>query len=116
MPLGFWLRMGYAFFMFPVFLASLWHTMGVCCMQVVLSDAAITVRVGPFGADALEWSKVFRVEYSTAWSKFVVEDAAGRRLHIPAQMDGLRTLCDYLLRLEATAIDPSVPMQMAKIL
>jgi hypothetical protein len=98
------------------FLASLCHAIGISFMTVILSDAEITVRVGTFGADTMEWSNVFLVKYSTTWSTFIIENAAGHRLRIPAQMNGLRTLCEYILRLESTAIDPSVPIQMAKLI
>jgi hypothetical protein len=116
-PLGFWVRMGYAFFMFPVFLVSVWHTLAVYLTTVILSDADVTVRFAFAASKTLEWSNVSSVKYSTLRSAFVLEGAGGSLLRIPAQMDGLRTLCDFFLtRLPTTTIDPSVPIEMAKLI
>jgi hypothetical protein len=116
-PLGFWLRVVCVFFIFPVFLVSVWHTVGVCTTTVVLSDAEVAVGFGPFGGDALEWSRVSSVTYSALRSDFVIEGEDGRRLRIPAQLDGLRTLCDFFItRLDATMIDPSVRIEMVKLI
>ena len=116
-PLGFWPRLGVACVIFPLFLASLWHAVGVCQTTVVLSDADIALRVGFVSVKTLEWSRVSSVRYSTGWADFVIESADGSRLRIPAQMDGLRTLCDYFLtRLDTAVVDPSVPIAMAKLI
>jgi hypothetical protein len=116
-PLGFWTRIAYAFFMFPLFLVSVWHAVGVCFTTVVLSDAEVVVRFGFGGSKTLEWSRVFSVKFSPLRSDFVIEAMDGSCLRIPVQMDGLRTLCDFLItRLPATIIDPSVPIAMAKLI
>jgi hypothetical protein len=116
-PLGFWLWIAYACFIFPIFLVSVWHAVGVCCTTVVLSETAVAIRVGFVEVKTLEWSQVSSVRYSTGWSDFVIEGANGGRLRIPTQMDGLRTLCDYFLtRLDMAVVDPSVPIAMAKLI
>jgi len=116
-PLGFWTRVAYALVMFPIFLVSVWHAVAVCSTTVVLSDTEVAMRSGFGAAKCLEWSRVFSVRFSPLWSDFVIESVDGSRLRIPTQMDGLRTLCDFLLtRVSTPAIDASVPIALAKLI
>lgn len=116
-PLGFWLRLTYACVMFPLFVASAWHALGIWFTTAILSDTAITLRSGFAGVTSLEWSNVFSVKYSRLWSAFVFEGVDGTRLPVPTQMDGLRTLCDFFItRLPNGVIDPAVPIEMVKLI
>lgn len=116
-PLGLWLRLGYACFIFPMFLVSVWHAVGVCSTTVVLPETDVALHAGFVTVKTMEWSKVSSVRYSTRWTGFVIEGVDGSRLWIPAQMNGLRTLCDYLLTWpDMTVIDLSVPIAMATLI
>ena len=116
-PLGFWTRVVYVLFMFPIFLVSVCHTVAVCSTTVVLSETEVVMRSGFGGSKRLEWSRVFSVKFSPVWSDFVIESVDGNHLRIPHQMDGLRTLCDFFLaRLSTPAIDPSVPIALARLI
>lgn len=117
MPLGFWVRLAYACFVFPVFLVSVFHAVSVCLTSVVLSDAGVAICTGFVAVQRLEWSSVSSVRHSSLGSNFVIEGVDGTRLRIPTQMDGVRTLCDFLItRVDMARIDRSVPIAMAKLI
>ena len=114
-PLGFWLRLGYATFMFPVLLLCVHDLIRSFSTSVVLCDASITVSSWPLNIRCLDWSHVSSVRYSK-FRGLVLESADGRRVRVSTGMNGLRTLADFLIRVKPSLIHPSVPIEMVRLL
>ena len=114
-PLGFWVRLGYAGFMFPVFLLSVWDVARAYSTRVVLDDESIAVESGLTSAKRFQWSQIVSARYSRFFG-LVLESADGRRLRISTGMDGLRTLFECLIRLPPSAVHPTVPIEMLLLL
>ncbi len=114
-PLGFWLRLGYAGFMFPVLLLSVYELIRACATSVVLCDADVTVSSWPLANESLEWSRIATVRYSK-FRGFLLQSVDGRRIRVSKGMNGLRTFVDFLIRLEPGVIHASVPIEMVQLL
>ena len=113
-PLGFWIRLGYVGFMFPVFLLSIWDVIRAFSTRVVLDDESIAVESGLASSKRFEWSRILSARYSRFFG-LVLENTDGRRMRISPGMDGLRTLLDFLIRLEPSAVHPTVPIMMVML-
>jgi hypothetical protein len=63
LPLGFWLRIGYACFILPLLILMCWRAVRVCRSTVLLGESQFTIRYGPFGAKTLDWSSLHGIVF-----------------------------------------------------